>query len=104
MWPLRSSPPNEDRALSEFQEELVTLASQLIGDGILVDNNVSMTVAEANSYVENAVASFMEAGKVQLETGDDEESYVDVKLASMLNQQGCTSLPCLKARSGRESL
>lgn len=96
MWPLRSSPPNEDRELSEFQEELVTLASQLIGQGIFLDNNVSMTVAEANAYVESAVASFMDAGQMQLETGFDEQSYVDVKLAWMLNQQGCTSRPCLR--------
>eukprot|EP00250_Pteridium_aquilinum_P002066 c12276_g1_i1 orf=222-1847(-) len=96
MWPLRSSPPNEDRELSEFQEELVTLASQLIGQGIFVDDNVSMTVVEANAYVESAVASFMEAGRLQLESGADEVSPVDVKLAWMLNQQASSQ--------GRESL
>ncbi|MCO5600487.1 hypothetical protein L7F22_054600 [Adiantum nelumboides] len=106
MWPLRSSPPNENRKLSEFQEELVILASQLIGEGILIDNNVSITVAEANAYVENAVASFLEAGQMQLESGFDEMMLVDAKLASMLNKQGCRGFLCRKSSrgSGRESL
>ncbi|KAI5073190.1 hypothetical protein GOP47_0011203 [Adiantum capillus-veneris] len=105
MWPLRTSPPNEDRELSEFQEELVILAAQLIGEGILFNNNVSMTVAEANAYVESAVASFLEAGQMQLELGFDEMSLVVVKLASMLNKQGCRGFLCRKSsRGGRESL
>lgn len=100
MWPLRSSPPNEDRQLSEFQEELVMLASQLIGEGIIVDNNVSMTVGEANAYVESAVASFLEAGEMQLKSGFDERLLVDVKLASMLNKQGCRDFLCHRKSSG----
>lgn len=79
-WPLRHSPPNEDRKFSEFQEELVLLASQLVGEHFLADNE-SMTVAEANQYVETAVARFMEAGRIQLDSGLDEELLVEVKPA-----------------------
>lgn len=95
MWPLRHSPPDEDRKLSEFQEELVVLASQLIGEHIFVDNK-SMTVAEANAYVENAVTYFMEAGQMQLESGFDKLSFVDVKSASSIREWGCTIRPCNK--------
>ncbi|KAH7433673.1 hypothetical protein KP509_07G080600 [Ceratopteris richardii] len=101
MWPLRSSPPNENRMLSEFQEELVMLAYQLIGKSSLFENNVSMTVGEANTFVEDAVASFLEAGRIQLRSGVDEMSLVDVKLAAMLNKQACTGSICQRSRGHR---
>ena len=91
MWSLRTSPLDDSRQLSEFQEELVLLASQLIGDSTFFENT-SMTVLEANSFVENAVELFMEAGQMQLEFGLDEFSLVDVKAASVKRKkQGCTT-------------
>lgn len=82
-WPLRPTPPNENRGLTEFQEELVLLATGLIGERFFADNG-PMTVAEANAYVESAVASFIEAGQNQLSLGFDESSFVDVKGIGML--------------------
>ena len=98
MWSLRSSPLDDSRQLSEFQEELVLLASQLIGDSTFSEN-ASMTVLEANSFVENAVELFIEAGQMQLEFGLDEFSLVDVKTASVIKKKPrCTSRPCLERK------
>ena len=66
---LRPWGPREDTSLSEFQEELIQLASQLNGDHVLnTYSNIgkSMTVGEANRYAEDAEKMFVEAGEGHL--------------------------------------
>lgn len=89
-WPLRPSPPNENRQLSEFQEELVLLAAQLVGENFMVDKE-SMTVAEANAYVESAVARFIEAGQIQLDSGFNESLFVEVKPTFIASRTGVSA-------------
>lgn len=99
MWSLRTSPLDDSRELSEFQEELVLLASQLIGDSTFFENK-SLSVYEANLFVESAVELFMEAGEMQLKSGFDELSLVDVSKAAVIKLKKklghCTSRPCLR--------
>lgn len=79
---LRPSGPKEDLALSEFQEELIQLASQLNGDHVLntyPDIGKSMTVVQANRYAEDAVARFLEAGRAALRTGANESAIVTMR-------------------------
>jgi len=69
---LRPIVTNEDKEISEFQEELVILVAQLIGDDMI--RNYSefgehMTVKQANNYVEDVVARFLEAGSLALKVG-----------------------------------
>ncbi|KAJ4979175.1 hypothetical protein NE237_009955 [Protea cynaroides] len=79
---LRPWGPQEDKSLSEFQLELIQLAAQLNGDHVLStypDMGKSMTVVEANQYVEDAVARFLEAGRAALRAGANESAIVTMR-------------------------
>lgn len=89
--PLRPFGPREDKVLSEFQVELIQLASQLNGDHVLYtypDIGKTMTVGQANRYAEDAVARFLEAGRAALRTGANESAIVMMR-------------PSLTSRKGR---
>lgn len=76
---LRPWGPKEDARLSEFQVELVQLASQLNGDYVLNSYpyiGKSMNVSEANKYAEDAMKRFLEAGKAALKAGANESALV----------------------------
>lgn len=79
---LRPWGPKEDASLSEFQVEMIQLASQLNGDHVLSaypDIGKSMTVGEANKYAEDAVTRFLEAGKAALRAGANESAIVTMR-------------------------
>ncbi|GLT52032.1 hypothetical protein SLA2020_253950 [Shorea laevis] len=79
---LRPRGPKEDVKLSEFQVELVQLASQLNGDYVLStypDIGKYMNVGEANRYVEDAVKRFLEAGRAALRAGANESAIVTMR-------------------------
>ncbi|KAG5515119.1 hypothetical protein RHGRI_036229 [Rhododendron griersonianum] len=79
---LRPHGPKEDEKLSEFQVELIQLASQLVGDHVLntyPNMGKSMTVGEANRYAENAVERFLEAGRAALRAGANESAIVTMR-------------------------
>ncbi|XP_075493881.1 non-specific phospholipase C1-like [Primulina tabacum] len=81
---LRPFGPKEDVELSEFQIEMIQLASQLNGDHILnsyPDIGRSMTVGEANRYAEDAVKRFLEAGRAALKAGANESALVIMRPA-----------------------
>ncbi|KAK6122134.1 hypothetical protein DH2020_044124 [Rehmannia glutinosa] len=76
---LRPRGPKEDVELSEFQMELIQLASQLNGDYILnsyPDIGRQMSVGMANRYAEDAVKRFLEAGRAALRAGANETALV----------------------------
>ncbi|KAF2312572.1 hypothetical protein GH714_035113 [Hevea brasiliensis] len=75
----------KDMSLSEFQVELLLLASQLNGDYVLntyLDIGKSMTVGEANRYAEDAVRRFLEAGKTALRAGANKSAIVTMRPSS----------------------
>ncbi|PIN16191.1 hypothetical protein CDL12_11161 [Handroanthus impetiginosus] len=79
---LRQTGPKEDVQLSEFQIEMIQLASQLNGDHILnsyPDIGRAMTVAMANQYAEDAVKRFLEAGRAALRAGANESALVTMR-------------------------
>ncbi|CAN1231882.1 Non-specific phospholipase C1 [Linum grandiflorum] len=88
---LRKTPRNDcpgpvgakpDAKLSEFQTELVQLASQLNGDYVLntyPDIGKTMTVAQAKRYTEDAVRRFLEAGRAALRAGANESSIITMR-------------------------
>ncbi|KAH9603845.1 hypothetical protein KSS87_005965 [Heliosperma pusillum] len=79
---LRPFGAREDAKLSEFQVELIQLASQLNGDHVLntyPDIGKNLTVSEANKYAENAVRRFLEAGKTAIRAGADESAIVTMR-------------------------
>lgn len=81
---LRPFGPKEDIKLSEFQIEMIQLASQLNGDHILnsyPDIGRNMTVGEANQYAEDAVKRFLEAGRAALKAGANESALVIMRPA-----------------------
>ncbi|CAJ1960357.1 unnamed protein product [Sphenostylis stenocarpa] len=79
---LRDHGPREDSSLSEFQMELIQLASQLNGDYVLnsyPNIGKTMTVKEANRYAEDAVKRFLEAAKTALKAGANESTIVTMR-------------------------
>ncbi|KAK6145265.1 hypothetical protein DH2020_022085 [Rehmannia glutinosa] len=79
---LRPRGPKEDVELSEFQMELIQLASQLNGDYILnsyPDIGRQMSVGMANRYAEDAVKRFLEAGRAALRAGANETVLVTMR-------------------------
>ncbi|XP_020221918.1 non-specific phospholipase C1 [Cajanus cajan] len=79
---LRSHGPREDSRLSEFQMELIQLASQLNGDYVLnsyPNIGKTMTVKEANRYAEDAVRRFLEAAKAALKAGANDSAIVTMR-------------------------
>eukprot|EP00245_Coleochaete_scutata_P013706 TRINITY_DN5664_c0_g2_i1.p1 TRINITY_DN5664_c0_g2~~TRINITY_DN5664_c0_g2_i1.p1 ORF type:complete len:561 (+),score=79.61 TRINITY_DN5664_c0_g2_i1:132-1814(+) len=85
LWSLRHSPPNEDSELTEWQEELVQLAAELVGDYRLKaghmtkENGLKMTVWEANAYVETATEVFLAASQQAEANGVDGMQIVNPK-------------------------
>ncbi len=79
-WSLRQAPVNEHALLTEFQSDLVNLASALNGarahKTTTSASDSQLTVGEANFFVETAVSRFLQAGRAQLKTGADPESLV----------------------------
>ncbi|GKC15993.1 non-specific phospholipase C1 [Tanacetum coccineum] len=81
---LRQRGPNEDMKLTEFQIELIQLASQLNGDHTLNSYpyiGKYMTVGEAHKYAHDAVTRFLEAGRAALKAGANESAIVTMKSA-----------------------
>lgn len=79
---LRPRGPKEDEKLSEFQIELIQLASQLNGDYMLnsyPDIGREMDVGMANRYAEDAVERFLEAGRAALRAGANESALVTMR-------------------------
>lgn len=80
-WSLRHSPSNESAPLTEFQEELIQLASQLNGDHQLPEYphlGKSMNVGQGYAYATNAMAKFLETGRAALRAGADPETVIAV--------------------------
>lgn len=78
-WSLRHSPPNANATTSEFQQELTQLAAMLTGQNYGADQleTMKMTVKEANDFVEESMAQFMQAGEAALNAGNkDGETIV----------------------------
>lgn len=70
--------------LTEFQIELIQLASQLNGDHTLNSYpyiGKYMTVGEAHKYAHDAVTRFLEAGRAALKAGANESAIVTMKSA-----------------------
>ncbi|XP_074591423.1 non-specific phospholipase C1-like [Curcuma longa] len=91
---LRPFGAREDKVLSEFQVELIQLASQLNGDHVLntyPDIGKGMTVGEANKYAEDAVARFLEAGRAALRAGANESAIVMMRPALTSRTSGWPS-------------
>lgn len=81
---LRRSRAREEVALSEFQVELIQLASQLIGEHVLnayPNIGKALNVGRANHYAEVAVARFLEAGRAALRAGANESAIVTMRPA-----------------------
>ncbi|XP_065876920.1 non-specific phospholipase C1 [Euphorbia lathyris] len=79
---LRPRGADEDARLSEFQVEMIQLASQLNGDYVLnsyPDMGKSMKVGEANRYAEDSVKRFLEAGRAALRAGANESAIVTTR-------------------------
>ncbi|KAL5580760.1 hypothetical protein UlMin_013202 [Ulmus minor] len=79
---LRPWGPKEDERLSEFQVELIQLASQLNGDYVLNTYpyiGERMNVGEANKYAEDAVKRFLEAGRAAIRAGANESAIVTMR-------------------------
>lgn len=83
MAPLRKTEADENRGLSEFQGEVVQLASVLNGDHFLSrfheDMGKKMSVKEGHEYVKGAVSRFIRASKEAIKMGADESAIVDMR-------------------------
>ncbi|KAE8688927.1 Non-specific phospholipase C6 [Hibiscus syriacus] len=81
--PLRTTEAKEDASLSEFQSEIVQLATVLNGDHFLSSfpNEMSkkMTVKEAHEYTRGAVSRFICASKEAIKLGADKSAIVDMR-------------------------
>ncbi|CAL5201995.1 unnamed protein product [Lathyrus oleraceus] len=80
---LRKGEANEDKKLSEFQQELIQLAAVLKGDNIFTSypNTIGkdMTVKQGKSYMDEAVKRFFEAGRYAKKMGVSDEHIVKMK-------------------------
>ncbi|RWW34295.1 hypothetical protein BHE74_00016350 [Ensete ventricosum] len=91
---LRPFGPREDKVLTEFQVELIQLASQLNGDHVLNTYpymGKGMTVGQAKRYAEDAVARFLEAGRAALRAGANESAIVMMRPALTSRISGWSS-------------
>lgn len=89
---LRPWGPKEDARLSEFQVEMIQLASQLNGDYVLntyPNIGKSMPVGEANKYAEDAVKRFLEAGRTALKAGANESAIVTMRPSLTSRKSSC---------------
>ncbi|KAJ8450611.1 hypothetical protein Cgig2_020248 [Carnegiea gigantea] len=80
---IRQGEADENRELSEFQQELVHLAAVLKGDNMLTSYpekiGVGMTVKQGKEYMEEAVRRFFEAGRLAKKMGVDGEQIVKMR-------------------------
>lgn len=92
---IRKGEANEDKNISEFQEELVQLAAVLKGDHLLTSYpekiGKGMTVREGKAYMEDAVKRFFEAGLAAKKIGVDEEQIVQMR-PSLTTRSSSTNL------------
>ncbi|KAG2596312.1 non-specific phospholipase C6-like [Panicum virgatum] len=92
----RPTPPNEHGWLSDFQRELVELASFLNGDYMLTSlaqeaRTKKMTVKQADAYVRRAITGFLRASKQALRLGANESAIVTMR--SSLTSKSTGSSP-----------
>ena len=91
---VRTSPAKEHGLLSDFQRELVELASFLNGDYMLTsfveETQKKMTVKEADTYVRRAVTSFLLASKQARRLGANESAVVTMR-PSLTSKKSSTS-------------
>lgn len=80
---IRNSTANEGAKLSEFQQELMQLASVLNGDHLLTNFQEKvvkqMSVRQGIAYAESSVKRFFEAGKSAMRMGVDSEQIVKMR-------------------------
>ncbi|KAL3686253.1 hypothetical protein R1sor_004275 [Riccia sorocarpa] len=98
-------PVDENRPLTEFQQELVLLASQLNGDHVLRDYpslGKKMTVKQGNDYVNDAVARFIREGEKQLRAGVNETTILQLKSVRQVSEE--SPLTGRRERFSRSSL
>lgn len=94
-WSLRHSPSNESAPLTQFQEELIQLASQLNGDHQhpkYPNLGREMNVGQGYAYVTGAVHKFLETGKKALRAGLDPETVIEVKPSLIGRKAGRSQL------------
>ncbi|CAO2202989.1 unnamed protein product [Urochloa humidicola] len=82
----RPTPPKENGWLSDFQRELVELASFLNGDYMLTSlaqetQKKRMTVKQADAYVRRAITGFLRASKQAVRLGANESAIVTMRSA-----------------------
>uniref|UniRef100_A0ACD5ZIP7 Uncharacterized protein n=1 Tax=Avena sativa TaxID=4498 RepID=A0ACD5ZIP7_AVESA len=91
---VRTRPAKEHGLLSDFQRELVELASFLNGDYMLTsfaeETKKKMTVKQADSYVRRAITSFLQASKQARRLGANESAIVTMRpsLTSKISTSG----------------
>ncbi|KAL6850212.1 hypothetical protein ACP4OV_020839 [Aristida adscensionis] len=93
----RPSPAKENGWLSDFQRELVELASFLNGDYMLTSlaqeaQRKKMTVKQADAYVRRAITGFLRASKQALRLGADESAIVTMR-SSLTSKSTARSSP-----------
>jgi phospholipase C len=80
---VRTRPAKEHGLLSDFQRELVELASFLNGDYMLTsfaqESQKKMTVKQADAYVRRAITSFLQASKQARRLGANESAIVTMR-------------------------
>jgi phospholipase C len=89
-WSLRHVPVDETRPLTEFQEELIQLASQLNGDHVLKDYphiGKKLNVRQGHEYVTEAVARFFKEGRKALERGVNESTILELQCLQNLIEE-----------------
>lgn len=81
--PIRQEEADEDRLMSEFQQELMHLAAVLKGDNTLSSYPETivkgLTVKQGKEYMDEAVKRFFDAGKLAKKMGVDEEQIVKMR-------------------------
>jgi phospholipase C len=92
---VRTRPAKGHGLLSDFQRELVELASFLNGDYMLTsfaqETQKKMTVKQADTYVRRAITSFLRASKQARRLGANESAIVTMRPS--LTSKGTTSSP-----------
>jgi phospholipase C len=80
---IRQTEPNEEAKLSEFQQEIIQLASVLNGDHLLtsLQDRIrdKMNVREGISYMRSSVKRFFEAGASAKRMGVHDEQIVKMR-------------------------
>lgn len=80
---IRKSEADENRPMSEFQQELMHLAAVLKGDNMLSSYPESIakgqTVKQGKEYMEEAVKRFFEAARLAKKLGVDDEQIVKMR-------------------------